>query len=225
VACSGVASQLSLWLARCIRSVSCPPSRRRSERRWSSKSHGRSDIGARAYGRPRSERRGGTPRRIGASLNHPSQKLPGRLHGPPKQPAPVLAPQDCRSRQRNQTSIQAICRPFERLVQDLATRTEFRRIQTTRWYARHSVEPRLAFDGRVCREYPLASSNLKSSWWRARGQTLELQRAFLRLLSDPAIRPSRTCRVCVSVITRRRRRAKTRPRSNGRPPEASSSRT
>ena len=31
--------------------------------------------------RPRSERRGATPRRFSASLNHLSQRLPGRLHG------------------------------------------------------------------------------------------------------------------------------------------------
>ena len=43
---------------------------------------------ARVPTRPRPERRGDTPRRLGASLNSPSQKLPGRLHGQPKQQHP-----------------------------------------------------------------------------------------------------------------------------------------
>ena len=38
--------------------------------------------------RPRPERRGDTPRRSALSLNHPSQPLPGRLHGQPKQQQP-----------------------------------------------------------------------------------------------------------------------------------------
>ena len=40
------------------------------------------------FTRPRSERCGATPRRFGASLNHPSQPPPGRLHGQPKQQHP-----------------------------------------------------------------------------------------------------------------------------------------